>query len=146
MADGRILASGVMFAIFLGAVGMALTFPADARFLPLVIGVPGLAISAIQLVLDLKKKVSGKEAASGLLPGEAAMFGWFLLFAGGIALFGFPYAGPVLIAAYLYFSWQEKWYTCLGALVLAGGIFYGLFERFLGLPLFEGLVVEWFFY
>jgi hypothetical protein len=144
MVDGRILTSAIMFVIFLGAVGMALTFPPDARFLPLVIGVPGLLMSAIQLALDLKDK-GPKKIPPGLMSGEAAMFGWFFLFVGGIIFFGFPYAGPLLIGAYLYVSWKEKWYICLGAILVAWGILYGLFEHFLGLPLFEGLVVQWFF-
>ena len=144
MVDGRILASGIMFAIFVGAVGMALTFPSEARFLPLVIGIPGLVLSGAQLVVELKDK-SPPKTEPRRLSGEAAMFGWFALFAVGIVLFGFPYAGPILIAVYLYVSWGEKWYVALLAAVLAWLLLYGVFERFLGIPLFEGLVYQWIF-
>jgi hypothetical protein len=58
-------------------------------------------------------------------------------------LFGFPYAGPLLVAAFLYFSGGEKWYVAVIAAIIAWSILYGVFERFLGLPLFEGLVSQW---
>jgi Tripartite tricarboxylate transporter TctB family len=144
MVDGRILTSGLMLALFAGAVAMALTFPPDARFLPLVIGVPGLVMSAVQFVIEVRNK-HPKIVPPEVLPRERAMFAWFVLFVGGIIFFGFPYAGPVLIALYLYVSWSEKWYICLGAALLAWGILYGLFEHGLGLPLFEGLVYQWIF-
>jgi hypothetical protein len=141
MVEGRKITALIMFAIFAIMAGLAFTYEPDARFLPLVIGVPGLVLSALQLGVELKaapeKKFTAQEARA-----EWQMYGWFVLFAGGIVVFGFPVAGPVLVAAYLYFSWNEKWYVCLVAGVFAWAVLYGVFEQFLGLPLFEGLAYQ----
>lgn len=144
MVEGRTITAGIMFAIFAVMVGLSLTYEPDARFLPLVIGVPGLVLAALQLAVELRAAPEGKFTASDRRA-ELAMFGWFVLFCAGIVIFGFPYAGPVLVAAYLYLSWNEKWYVCLGAGVFAWAVLYGVFEQILGLPLFEGLAYQWIF-
>ena len=46
----------VMLAIFVGMVGVAATYPADARFMPFVVGIPAIALCIVQLVLDLRRK------------------------------------------------------------------------------------------
>ena len=56
MVEGRTLTAAIMFAIFAVMVGLSLTYPADARFLPLVIGIPGLLLSALQLAIELRAK------------------------------------------------------------------------------------------
>ena len=144
MLEGRILTSAIMVAIFAIAVGLSFTYAPEARFLPLVVGIPGLLLSLAQFVKELREKaepaVTSEERAR-----EIRIFVWFFAFAGGLVLFGFPYAGPLLVAAYLYFSGGEKWYVALIAAALAWAILYGVFERFLGLPLFEGLVYQWAF-
>lgn len=43
----------VMLAIFAVMVGVAATYPEDARFMPFVVGIPALALCALQLALDL---------------------------------------------------------------------------------------------
>ena len=142
MLEGRLFVSGLMVAIFAIAVGLSFTYAPDARFLPLVIGIPGLILSLAQLVKELREKsvpvVTTEEHVR-----EVRMFAWFFLFVAGLVLFGFPYAGPLLVAAFLYFSGGEKWYVAAAAAVIAWAILYGVFERFLGLPLFEGLVYQW---
>ena len=142
MLEGRILISGIMFAIFLAAVGFALTYAPDARLLPLTIGIPGLILTTIQLVKELREQYPEKIDPRDF-PREVRMFGWFFLFVSGLVLFGFIYAGPVLVALYLYFAGKEKWYVCLIAGAVVAGILYGVFEWFLGLPLWEGLVFQW---
>jgi hypothetical protein len=112
--------------------------------LPLVIGIPGLLLSAIQLVMELRDRpppaVTPEEHRR-----EWRMLGWFVGFVVALVLFGFLYAGPALVAVYLYVSGREKWYVALGAAIFAWAILYGVFERFLGLPLFEGLLVQYLF-
>src|SRR5215467_14297449 len=144
MLEGRILTSSVMVAIFGIAVGLAFTYDPDARLLPLVIGIPGLAFSILQLVKELRER-SEPVVTSEEHRREGSMFLWFVAFVLGLVVFGFLYAGPLLVAAYLYFSGKEKWYVALGAAAFAWVVLYGVFERFLGLPLFEGLAVQWIF-
>ena len=117
----------------------AATFPADARFLPWVIGIPGLIFCIGQLVLELTR---GKSEARPRLEirRELVMFGWFVGFIVGILLFGFVYAGPVLVALYLWFDWNEKPLTVLISALVAFAIFYGIFEWALELRLYGGLL------
>jgi Tripartite tricarboxylate transporter TctB family len=144
MVEGRTITAAIMFTIFLVMVGLSFTYEPDARFLPLVIGIPGLALATLQFAIELRAAPERKFTSEDRRA-EWGMYGWFVLFAGGIVLFGFSYAGPVLVAGYLCLSWREKWYVCLAAGVFAWAVLYGVFERFLGLPLFEGLAYLWAF-
>ncbi|HEX5278807.1 MAG TPA: tripartite tricarboxylate transporter TctB family protein [Micropepsaceae bacterium] len=144
MLEGRILVSAIMVVIFGGAVLLSFSYAPDARFLPLIVGIPGLILSAAQLVTELRARPGIK-----ILPQEhrreVKMFAWFITFVTGLVLFGFLYAGPALVAAYLIFAGRERWYMALGAAVLTWAILFGIFERFLGLPLFDGLISQWIF-
>jgi hypothetical protein len=144
MAEGGRITAFIMFAIFAIMVGVAFTYAPDARFLPLVIGIPGLILSAAQLAIELKNPPE-KDIGPAEARAEWKMYGWFVLFVAAIVAFGFSYAGPILVAAYLYISWKEKWYVCLAAGLFAWAVLYGVFEQLLGLPLFEGLVYQWMF-
>ncbi len=144
MVEGRVVVAGIMLLIFAVMVGFALTFPGEARFLPLVIGVPGLVLSLAQFVIELRGKEADEKAYTAAdRMAELKMFGWFAVFIFGIILFGFPYGGPIIVALYLHFSWGEKWYVSLGAAAFSWGILHGIFDYVLGLPLFEGLVYQW---
>ena len=144
MLEGRILTSLIMVIVFATAVGLAFTYDPDARLLPLVIGIPGLALSVLQFVKELRESAE-PAVTSEEHRREGSMFLWFIGFVVGLVLFGFLYAGPLLVAAYLYFSGKEKWYVAVAAAAFAWVVLYGVFERFLGLPLFEGLAVQWIF-
>jgi hypothetical protein len=74
---------------------------------------------------------------------EIRTFAWFVAFILGILLFGFTYAGPVLVAAYLYFDWNERPVTVLGAAAVLYLVLFGIFEWALELHLFEGFVRNW---
>jgi uncharacterized membrane protein len=141
MLEGRILVSGIMVVVFATAVGLSFTYAPETRMLPLVIGIPGFILSVIQLFNELRARpepaVTPEEHKR-----EGRMFTWFFIFVGSLVLFGFLYAGPALVAAYLYFSGKEKWYVALIAAVFAWTVLYGVFEQFLGLPLFEGLIAQ----
>jgi small-conductance mechanosensitive channel len=144
MLEGRILVSGIMVVVFAAAVLLSFTYAPEARFLPLIIGIPGLILSIAQLVTELRQNpdimIIPEERRR-----EAKMFAWFILFVAGLVLFGFLFAGPALVAGYLYVSGRERWYTAIAAAFVTWAILYGVFERFLGLPLFEGLLSQWIF-
>jgi len=144
MVEGRVVVAGIMLLIFAVMVGFALTFPGEARFLPLVIGVPGLVLSLAQFVIELRGKEADEKAYTAAdRMAELKMFGWFAVFIFGIILFGFPYGGPIIVALYLHFSWGEKWYVSLGAAAFSWAVLHGIFDYVLGLPLFEGLAYQW---
>ena len=145
MVEGRIVTAGLMFAFFVFMVGFAFTYPPEARFVPLVIGVPGFIFSLIQLVNEVRVgevfKSTPEERSR-----ELRMFAWYAVFVFGITAFGFAYGGPVIIATYLIVSWNEKWYVALGAAAAAWAVLHYIFSVVLGLPLFEGLVIQWLFF
>lgn len=54
LTHGRTLFTLVMFSIFAVMVYIATGYPPAARLLPLVIGIPGMALSLLQVVLDVR--------------------------------------------------------------------------------------------
>jgi hypothetical protein len=54
LLHGRTLLGIAMFAIFAVMVGIASGYPWQAAMLPVVIGVPGMLLSALQVVLDIR--------------------------------------------------------------------------------------------
>jgi hypothetical protein len=146
MVNGRVLTAGMMLAFFVVMVAVSFSYPAEARFVPLVIGIPGLILALTQFVTELRPHHDAKVFTSEERGREFRMFGWFALFLVGIILFGFEYGGPVLVALYLHFSWHEKWYVSLGSAAFTWAAMYGIFNQALRLPLFEGLIIERYFY
>ena len=56
MNSGKIFMSAVMLAIFVTMVGIATQYPPQARFMPLVVGIPGIALCLFQLILELRAR------------------------------------------------------------------------------------------
>ena len=63
--SNRILMTVVMLTIFSVMVLIALGYPPKSRFLPLVIGIPGIVLTLIQLVLDLWRSTNGEGPTAG---------------------------------------------------------------------------------
>lgn len=53
--NGRVLTALIMFAFFVTTVGVALGYPAQARFMPLVVGLPGIAFTLFELVKEVRR-------------------------------------------------------------------------------------------
>lgn len=56
MNSGKIFMSVVMLAIFVVMVGIASQYPPQARFMPLVIGIPGIALCLFQVFLEFRER------------------------------------------------------------------------------------------
>ena len=149
--NGALLTSIVMFAIFGGMAGAAATFTAASGFLPLVIGIPGTILCGIQVIVELtspqKPDTEGAAAADheAAVARERVMFGWLFGFFAGVLAFGFLYAAPVLVFAFLYFKDRERLWVAAAAAAVSFAVLYGAFARLLELTLFEGLVPLFFF-
>ena len=63
MNSGKIFMSVVMLAIFVVMVGIATQYPPQARFMPLVIGIPGIALCLLQLFLEFRARRRPKAGA-----------------------------------------------------------------------------------
>lgn len=143
--DGRLLTTLVMFAIFAGASAMALGFPAKAGFVPLLIGIPGAVLCAVQLLIDLRRATRGAPEAkpAGEAPRagrEAFMLLWLLVFTAGLLGLGFLWGGPLLVFLYLLIGERERLTTALFAGVGTFIVLYGGFVWLLELTLFPGFL------
>jgi len=62
----------VFLAIFGVMVALAIGYPAGARFMPLVVGIPAIALCLLQLALDARERRHSGEAGDGLSEIEKA--------------------------------------------------------------------------
>ena len=70
MNSGKIFMGVVMLAIFVVMVGIASQYPPQARFMPLVVGIPGVALCLFQLFLELRERSLPKAGAPADTRGE----------------------------------------------------------------------------
>lgn len=146
--SGRIAVSAVMLAIFAVMVAMATAYPPDSRFLPLVIGLPGTVLCAIQLAIDVGaarrwggRRLKAEERIQ--LRSAGVLFLWLVLFMVAILLLGFLYAMPLMLFAFLRLNQRES--TKLSAILAMGGLvgMWFVFDVMLRLPLHTGFLWEW---
>ncbi len=144
--NGRVMTAFVMFLIFASMSLMALGFTEKARLMPLLVGVPGTILGIIELINEMR--ASAKQAASGeeadiVTQAEKAMLGWVFVFFVGLLLFGFVYAGPVLVFAFMLAGKKETLTVALISAAGAWAVLYGFFQILMEIPLFQGLIIEW---
>lgn len=144
--NGRVGTAFVMLLIFLSMSLMALGFTDKARLMPLLVGIPGILLGFVQLTTEIRQSAqrSADEANSDALSkAERNMFLWIFIFFFGLLGFGFIYAAPIVVFAFMYAGKNE---SLLVALISAAGtwaVLFGFFERVMEIPLFKGLIVEW---
>jgi hypothetical protein len=148
--DGRTATSAAMVALFGAMVIAALGFPPEGRLLPWVVGIPGLVLTAAQLVVDAaarRRTVPAAGAEEGGAPPAArrdvAMFGWLFGFFAALLALGFLIGGPLALGAWLRFAARERWTVALLGAAAGWAVLYGAFERLLDLALFEGFLPRW---
>ena len=144
--NGRVGTAFVMLLIFLSMSLMALGFTDKARLMPLLVGIPGILLGFVQLTTEIRQATrrSADEANSDALSkAERNMFLWIFIFFFGLLGFGFIYAAPIVVFAFMYAGKNE---SLLVALISAAGtwaVLFGFFEQVMEIPLFKGLIVEW---
>jgi hypothetical protein len=69
--SGRIAIALTMFLFFAIAVGIALTYPAQARFMPLVVGIPGIALTLFELIREVRRVLTAGNGDNGGAGGSA---------------------------------------------------------------------------
>ena len=144
--NGRVATALVMLLIFASMSLMALGFTEKARLMPLLVGIPGTILGIFELISEMR--TTARQAAQGeegdvVTSAEKAMLGWVCIFFIGILLFGFIYAAPVLVFAFMLAGKKE---TLKVALISASGtwaVLYGFFQVAMEIPLFEGLIIEY---
>lgn len=150
LVNARVLTTFVMLVIFAGMSLIALQYPPKAQLLPLLVGVPATVMCLAQLILDIRRsrqeaRVAGAEddeEAREERRRELSMFMWTGLFLAGILAFGFEFAAPLLVFAFLWIGQREWIVTAIIGAVSVWLIMYVVFNQLLGLPLFEGLLTR----
>jgi hypothetical protein len=137
--------SALLLVVFTTMVVIATGFPDGARFMPMIVGLPAIALCLIQLVMDWRARTtaprSRKSAELGphTLAGELRAWGWFAAFIALVLLLGFVIAAPLLVFGYLWREAQVRpWRAALAAAAFTGWI-WGMFEYLLGFALHPGL-------
>ena len=138
--NGRVATAFVMMLIFVTMSLMALGFPEKARLMPLMVGVPGSILGLVQLINEIRAMpdATGEEFSKA----ERSMFVWIFLYFFGILAFGFIYAAPVLVFAFLLIGRKESLPISLISAVATWAVLFGFFEKGFEIPLFTGLILE----
>lgn len=143
----------VVLLILSTMVGMALSYPYEARLVPLVVGIPSVVLAGWQLGVQAYRQVRQPppDRAAIKSPGstgepspsrEAAAAGWLLLFTALVLAGGLVAGGAVAVMVSQRIWLRESWRS-----TVAGGVSawlaLRLFERAFGLSLFDGWIAGW---
>jgi len=171
--NGQICFTLIMLSIFVAMVAIALGYPPASRFLPLVIGIPGIVLTIGQLVVDvgelrrsapvrdpekrsddrgarvLEDQLARDEGRAGSVPKrEIVLFAYFFGLVAGVILFGFWLAIPAFLIAFLRLRERESWRLALLLTTAGTAVLYFVFDRMLSIRLHEGFITdavrEWF--
>ncbi len=159
--NGRICFTLIMLSIFATMIGIALGYPPPARFLPLVIGIPGIVLTVSQLVVDLRelrqpppvrdaseeRDAHQSSRTGSVLKREIVLFAYFFALVAGVILFGFWLTIPVFIIVFLGLHERESWRFAMSLTIAGTAALYLVFDRMLSIILHEGFITaaarEW---
>lgn len=156
----------IMFLIFTSMVAISFDYPSKARFMPLVVGLPGIVFCLIQLAIDLFRSPAadtgtsvGQSIAAASAPEsqheelpefgphtarqEVIMWGYFVSFIAGIILFGFYISVPIMLVTFLRRQGEASWKFAIALAIAATLALYLMFGRLLGIELHPGFVTRW---
>ena len=119
----------------------ALGFTEKARLMPLLVGIPGTMLGIAQLLSEIRQAThdGNSEEVTGA---ELVMLGWVVAFFAGILCFGFVYAAPLLVLAFMIAGKKESVPIGVMSAVATWAVLYIFFEQTMEIPLFQGLIVE----
>lgn len=115
-------------------------YPPEAASMPLIIGSVGAALSLLQVIVELRASRSPAFQERVHLSKDLPVYLWVWSFVGAVVAFGFIVAAPVMLFVYLRFRSREPWWLSLLLAAVVLGLLYGMFQKALGVTLFEGLV------
>lgn len=152
----------VMLVFFVVMVGLSMEFPAKARFMPLIVGLPAIALCLIQLGIDLRPSAkrafhaprAGLAQQTGPEPDlpefgphtvsqELLMWTYFVAFVAGILVFGFYVSVPVLLLTFLRREAEASWRFASSLAAAATLVLYLMFGALLQIQLHPGFVTPW---
>ena len=137
-----------MLAIFSGMVGVATQYPPQARFMPLVVGLPGIALCLVQVMLEIAARRRATTGVTAYGPGaearrrELVLWGSFLGLITSLILFGFWLTIPLFLLAFLRGYAKESWPFSLALSVGGSALLALVFHVGLGVILHKGFLLE----
>ncbi len=156
-----------MLAILTAFVVTASFYPAGARFMPFVVGIPAVGLCLLQLLLDLRARGTpdvkappalpvsgpGAEALAAIEPEpelparetvrrEIVMWVFIMTFMGGILLFGFWIAIPAFLVSFLRLQARASWRLTLSLSLAATVILYLAVEQGFRIELHRGFLTQ----
>jgi hypothetical protein len=126
-----------------------------AALFPMVLGIPCLALALAVFGQELfyalfrptgstnPPEITSSPESSVVRRRAVSIVVWTLGFFLAIWLLGFVIAVPVASFLYFRFAGGEKWSVSIPLSLVAGAIFYGLFDYVLHLPFPEGALLAW---
>ena len=172
MMSGKILMNLLMLAIFVVMVGIASQYPPQARFMPMVVGIPGIVLCLLQLVLEFREHRGGtgptvrtltpneqaqQQAAEitqqqlGGEPGdtdgsesrrEKILWACLIALVASIILFGFWPTIPAFLVLFLRYFAGKSWTFSLGLGIGGTLVLLLVFHFGLGVVLHSGLLTD----
>ena len=145
-------------ALFAFAVYDAIDFPFAGRLFPLLIGIPALILTLIQLVLDLRAQLKpdkdsvqdfvdvapDKDIPASVVRARGIRFlSWLLGLHLGIWLVGFKISVPLFFICFLRFEGKARWPLIIGLTAISVYIIFHYFEELLGVFWPKPLLSRW---
>ena len=157
----------LMAVIFATMVAIASQYPPEARFMPLLVGIPGLALCLLQILLDVSKArgglggyrfhkapkagrpadvasmeavVSEEEFGPQTAKSEIVMWGYFLGFVAMLLAFGYYVAVPLMLVTFLKREAGKSWAFALILGIGASLTLYLVFASTLQIRLHPGFL------
>ncbi|MDE0032425.1 MAG: tripartite tricarboxylate transporter TctB family protein [Deltaproteobacteria bacterium] len=161
--DRTLFTLGV-FVLVLGFLVLSLDYQPRARLVPLIIAVPTLLLTLLQLLIDMVPAVgrrfsflqeydlfgidtgraaapSGESCPSGtVFRRELNFAAWLLLLMALIYFIGYLVAIPLFLVLFLRLRSSESWLMTLSITVATWAFVYVVFIVIMGAPLHEGVV------
>ena len=136
----------IIFAAFV--LYAALTLGPQARLLPLLVAVPGLGFSGLQLWSDFRVASHSSNDEPFLETQQWRILFWIATSIPVIVLFGFDIATPVMVATYHQLVQRERLVITVLSTAIAWFLIAIVLDRFFGAQLFAGLltpsIAAWF--
>jgi len=128
-----------LLVVFAGMSIVALGYQYEARLMPLVVGLPAIALTIAQLV---KRPPAAPVRDRMASRAEIVALAWLAAFAALVALGGVVVGGAIAVALTQRAWLRESWRTALIGGASSAALLFFVFERQLGIALFQGLLME----
>jgi len=145
---------------------IGLSYDYEARLLPLIVTIPGIIFATAQFISSLIKNMPRQERLDGLsiektqklasahraagrakdqisLASHFMAIGWVTAFFISVLLFGFHFTTVAFVLLFLRIYTHKKWLTCFTLTAICWTSVYIIFNRALGVILFNGFLLEY---